>query len=507
MKPSSNRSHNNRPYINRVLFCSIFFIGIALRLIQYLQNRSLWTDEAMLALNVIDKSFWSLLKPLDYNQVAPILFLFLEKFTIILFGNSEFALRLIPLLTSIVCIWLMYRFTKQITGNERAALIAMFLFSTSELIIDYSSELKQYQTDIFSALLMLAITFDSYFSKNEQRRFRWMAIAGMILIFLSNITVLVLFVIALYFIVKHGLKIFKHRMLLFVFTSWAIGFLIYYSIFIVHHPARSTMIAYWQDDFMPLNIFTSSFWNWFYERFVYTFIKFYAIPFIFIYLLSIAIFIIKKNYSFVFFLIMPLFIHFVLSGIKMYPYSTRTILYLTAFTTPFIAMGLTEIVTWLSLKVHKSIGIFILFGVLVFMPIVLRNNKFPRKKEEIKKSYAFIEENKRNQQQIYLYYGGIMATNYYRKLDAFPARYAMIIGHGFRDEPENYISEIEKMSGEVWLLFSHVYSGKEGNEEEFIINKLTQSGTVVVLKTFKTKGSSAYLIKFNKTLAELILWK
>jgi len=64
-------------------------IGIGLSIINVLHLRSLWLDEAMLALNIINKPVVELLKPLNFNQVAPIGFLKIEKIFTILFGNTE----------------------------------------------------------------------------------------------------------------------------------------------------------------------------------------------------------------------------------------------------------------------------------------------------------------------------------------------------------------------------------------------------------------------------------
>jgi len=49
--------------------------GFALSIFQFLYNRSLWLDEAALSLNIIKKNPFQLLQPLDYSQVAPILYL------------------------------------------------------------------------------------------------------------------------------------------------------------------------------------------------------------------------------------------------------------------------------------------------------------------------------------------------------------------------------------------------------------------------------------------------
>jgi hypothetical protein len=54
-------------------------LGVLVRLVQYLSQRSLWSDEAMLALNIVDRSYAALLQPLGYNQAAPPFFCGLKK--------------------------------------------------------------------------------------------------------------------------------------------------------------------------------------------------------------------------------------------------------------------------------------------------------------------------------------------------------------------------------------------------------------------------------------------
>ncbi len=53
----------------------IALFGVIIAFIQYVSNKSLWLDEAMLALNIINRDYSELLLPLDSIQVAPILFL------------------------------------------------------------------------------------------------------------------------------------------------------------------------------------------------------------------------------------------------------------------------------------------------------------------------------------------------------------------------------------------------------------------------------------------------
>src|ERR1700738_3007458 len=77
-------------------------VGAWLRSWRYLANRSLWTDEAALALNIVKRSFLGLTPPLLYDQRAPIGFLIAEKIAVTLFGNTEFSLRLVPQLAGLL---------------------------------------------------------------------------------------------------------------------------------------------------------------------------------------------------------------------------------------------------------------------------------------------------------------------------------------------------------------------------------------------------------------------
>ena len=134
----------------------LIIMGIALRVPLYIANRSLWTDEASLADNLIDRSFKKLCQPLDFEQGAPIGFLFAERTMVLALGPSEFSLRLIPLLSSIVSLWLCFlivrRWFDPVTG-----LIALGMMALSKSSIQYSVELKQYSSDTTATLAIVLL--------------------------------------------------------------------------------------------------------------------------------------------------------------------------------------------------------------------------------------------------------------------------------------------------------------------------------------------------------------
>ena len=72
-------------------------LGVLLRVARYLMDYPLWWDEAFVAVNFIRRDYIDLLRPLDYGQVCPILFLWCELALVKLLGFSEWSLRLFPL--------------------------------------------------------------------------------------------------------------------------------------------------------------------------------------------------------------------------------------------------------------------------------------------------------------------------------------------------------------------------------------------------------------------------
>src|SRR5437660_1163195 len=121
--------------------------GAVLRLAQYLHHRSLWFDEALLALNLLNRSYSQLVKPLDYNQGAPVGFLFAERLAGIHLGFGEYALRFIPVMAALCALCLFYK-VAQLLLPPRAAWIAIGLAAVCPHLIYYASELKQYSTDV-----------------------------------------------------------------------------------------------------------------------------------------------------------------------------------------------------------------------------------------------------------------------------------------------------------------------------------------------------------------------
>jgi hypothetical protein len=132
----------------------VMLLGIALRLRIYLENRSLWLDPAMLALNIIDKDMGQLLGRLDMGQAAPPGFLLLSKTIGANFDYSEYSLRLAPLIFGIAALMLFIRLSSALFEPPWAT-VASLLLATSSTAIFYCAEFRPQSADLFFAVLIL----------------------------------------------------------------------------------------------------------------------------------------------------------------------------------------------------------------------------------------------------------------------------------------------------------------------------------------------------------------
>ncbi len=136
---------------------TLLLVGAALRVWQCATHGSLWADEAGLGLNLVGRQLSEVARPFVFNQVTPYLFLIAEKLTTLVFGESDFALRLLPLLAGIAVLPLTAALAYRVIGM-RGAVVALLLLLPADRLVHYSQELKPYTGDaaIAGALLLLA---------------------------------------------------------------------------------------------------------------------------------------------------------------------------------------------------------------------------------------------------------------------------------------------------------------------------------------------------------------
>jgi uncharacterized membrane protein len=139
---------------SRELLIALVAVGATIRVLQYASNRSLWLDESLLALNLFDKSLGGLFGQLEFSQGAPPGFLVAERLVASAFGFSEFALRLLPLLAGLAALVAFVSLARRVL-RPVAVPVAVGVFALSNGLVYYSSELKPYSFDVTATVVIM----------------------------------------------------------------------------------------------------------------------------------------------------------------------------------------------------------------------------------------------------------------------------------------------------------------------------------------------------------------
>ncbi len=159
-------------------------LGLAWRLVRYACRFPLWGDEAFLAINILRRDYGGLLQPLEYFQVAPLLFLWVQRAVVQFCGGGEFALRLVPLVAGGVALWLQACLARHLL-KPRAAALAVGTFAASYYLVRHTCECKPYATDLLAATVLLCAAVRWQEASGRLRRAVVAGGAAAVLIWLS----------------------------------------------------------------------------------------------------------------------------------------------------------------------------------------------------------------------------------------------------------------------------------------------------------------------------------
>jgi hypothetical protein len=482
----------------------IICLGIVLRSFQYMLDASLWLDECFLALNITNRSFPELLKPLDYTQVAPVGFLIITKLMVQTFGNNEYIFRMFPFVCGIISIFLFFRVAKYFLTKE-AVLIALGLFALSGYLIQYSGEFKQYSSDVAIALFLYVVAIYLQSQRLKTTNIALFGAIGAIIIWFSHPSAFVLAGIG----ISLGLPCLVKKewarfgQLSIIYLIWLLSFAAFYLVFSSDTTSivvKEKMQHAWRGCFMPFPPSSLSDIKWFIRTFFDIFrnpggFSFVGIATLTFLIGCISIFL--KNKQWFFILLSPLFITLLASGFHMYPFKNRLLLFFAPSLFLFIAEGAACIR-------DKTRHNFLLLGIIIIGLLFLKpmltagSNLMTLSRyrlspvEDIKPVMHYIREHKNDGDVLYLYYGSSIAFKYYANHFGFTNN-EYIVGTKSRQAWGNYTKELDKLDGNkrVWLLFSHVIKFRGVDEEKFFLYYLDSIGKRI--NHFKSDGAAVYL--------------
>src|SRR5688500_14452792 len=161
----------------RRLELGILAVGIGARAVRFLEQRPLWIDEVLIALNVLPNGPPDFLQPLELSQISPVGFLIGEWLVTRAAGAGEQALRFLPFVASIAALIAFNRLARR-TLEPATALLATALAALSPLLIYYAGEIKSYTFDWLGAVLLMHATLSLAEDRNPRAWMRWSGIAG-----------------------------------------------------------------------------------------------------------------------------------------------------------------------------------------------------------------------------------------------------------------------------------------------------------------------------------------
>ncbi|HLF18557.1 MAG TPA: glycosyltransferase family 39 protein [Candidatus Omnitrophota bacterium] len=538
--------------LNDAVCIILIAIGVFLRSAYYLQDQSLWLDEAYVAREIDVKSFQEILTFrffLKEQPRSPIFFQALSKLFTVVFGNHDWALRLTPFLCSLANLGLFFLLLRRMFSSP-IMLLALGLFVLNPVLSYYGSELKPYSSDITAMLILYHVFF---LMRDRQYTIGWVRLFSLIvvlMIFFSIPSILIIGGIFLTILAPACYRknfVLIHKMGIPILLVLGATVLNYINLF---RPMMASTYIHdmWAGSFLPLENGIIASMKWIISANVNIFWDLLKIqpPLIGFILFGFGIGHLSrtkgKNICLLF--LSPLMIAFLAACLNKYPYKERMLLFLVPILCLFVSAGIVA-VAGLS-KRYGKILLVILSAVALFNPLVSSWQFLvdPPQKEENRLIMQIIKNrfqdgdkfffNNSAQYTVHYYLNSLIFTKKFLKslsvtsigqsyyelkmykigdiileyqgkpfMPFRTATYVNSNGHfmGYfeklKDAPHKRRMH-EKMDpkdlpqGRVWLILSHIHNGPK----DFIIRHFDIFGKR--LEVYRANGAELYLYDFKK---------
>lgn len=445
-------------------------VGAGLRLWQYFANSSLWMDEAALARNIVERSTASLLQPLDYAQAAPPGFLLVEKAIAAILGPSELALRLFPLVCGLGALLLFSRLAFTLL-EEWAATYAVGLFAIGSPFIYFSSQVKQYSSDTFCALL---VTLSALWMRRQPERFHRsiiVALVGAAVVWISHPAVIVvagtgMALAACALAEKSRTQV---RSVLVVGVVWILG-VAAAGLFAMQNVTpmdRTYFDWFWGAGFWPWPPRRLADIVWPFRQLTLVFGTFVTGPrrtngglnypwssiFALVVLIGYAAFW-RTRRDAALLLLTPAIVALIASAFLVYPFAGRLMMYLLPGFLLALAAGarflIVSLPEWLSVTALALLGGVPLYAAATALP--------PERIEHIRPVLADLAARRDGGEKLYLHHSAGQAFLYYAPRFGF-RQSDYVVGSCSAGDPRGYLRQVDRFRGSprVWIVGTHLY--------------------------------------------------
>jgi hypothetical protein len=468
-------------------------VGVGLRIRQFAFRRSLWTDEASLAFNILHRGYGGLTRPLDVVQGAPIGFLWMEKTATELFGTSEYALRLVPLIAGIVSVVLFRDLANKVL-TPLAADVALALFAVAPALVYYSGEAKQYGVDVavvVGLVWFLPRLLDGALTTGKS--LGWGASAVVLVwcsfpaAFAAGGVTLVVVVVRSHRHQRRGLPVFIASSLYWV-VSWAIE----YAVSLRQLHSNGGLEGYWSFAFPPRPFGLGATLSWFGHdvRGVANYPWDLAVFPLVTTLLIVGLATLVWRRPPLGLLIVLLVGVTVVAGIAHdYPLADRMVL----FSLPFVCLVLAATVL-----VSGRAGVQLLFVGLVLVVSVPELGSaasatvHPYTKTEVREAYVYVQRHERPGDAVLVEWEGVTLFDYYnRTLGVGANGYFRLTGSSTPCDNGRQLAQLEQWK-RVWLVFAINPGSETGHPISTYVNAFRSVGLPTA--TFLSPGPAGAVL-------------
>jgi hypothetical protein len=400
-------------------------LGVVLRVGLWIIDRPIWLDEAMLALGIIHRPLGAvLLSPLPYGQITPPGFLLAQWTIVSVLGTSGRALRLAPLVASLISLPLFARLARRVLVDDRLVAAAVWLFALNRALVSYSAEAKPYAWDVTVAIaLMLAIDQPPAVA----------GALGAVLVWCSYPAVIVL----------AGLAVVRRRIS--VIITWAVSAAP--AIWVAEHRLSASdgeyLRRFWSDGF-PRS------WPWLFTQPARVLDSLMRAPPGVVWLIAILVGVWLMRRRIV---MMPVVAAVGAAVAGFYPLSSRLALYLL----PSALLALAQCNTWVVAALVVTQGALTVF---------------PENHEDMRAVATAMAKWRRPGDAVYVYYGALPTFEYYADTTGITR------GGCHRTNWPAYVQELSALKGRgrVWLVVAHEFEGNGVREDSLLVRYLNATG-------------------------------
>jgi hypothetical protein len=436
-------------------------IGMALRVWAYGAGVSLWLDELLVSRNILGLPLRDLLtKPLQLDQVAPRGFLLVEKLSVLTFGQNEYALRLFPFLCALASVWLFRRLAERALDGL-AVPFAVALFAIGVPVIQYGVEVKQYIVDATVAILLLLVALGLRDPDASTRRLVFAGLFGWVVIWFSQASVVMMGGIGVALAVQWLMTRDRPtaRVLFVTMPIWAAASIvaILAGLRSMSPSTREFMDDFWRGGFLPLPVTLGTALRWIWNQSLSFFTDLtllrYRWPVLFLGIAVLGLIgLWRRRRDVALLLLGPLVVALVAAVAHEYPFRGRLMFYLVPGLLLAVAAG-AELVRRGVNRVHPSLGLATMVGLLVSPVMTLAQDPPPYEIENNRTVYAYLQRKRQPGDVVHIFPLSRVGALFYGP------RYGLQPGDWTtarcdRNNTRTYVRDVDRYRGQarVWVL-------------------------------------------------------